>query len=479
MANIDEYLNQILLAKYGKDVRDSIHDALAAMNTESSNAEAQAISSQASALNSAQAAMVSAQNAQSAIDTVATSAAQAQASADEAKQASDSAATKVDEIAGYADEAKNSATAAATSETNAKNAEINVIFQVSVVEQAKLDVDKAVQDATSAKSQAQQYAVNAQTSATTATNAQSQANNAAAAAKASEDLANQYAQEAKAVAKIDIATTTTAGIVIPDGITIRVDQFGRIKVNGLTEHVNASFVADALNPYGVHGLRLYTDPSTQQTRFQKWDDTSSSWMNVITSEITVDGSTLIVSDDGVISAVVASVAGVGMVKPDGTTTTVDADGTIHANTGITEVNWDDILGKPDTFPPSVHTHTKSEITDFPTSMPASDVPAWAKNSDKPAYTAAEVGALSNDALNLVGDEYNNSASYAAGDYCLYSNRLYKCKIACSGQVPTDTTYWLLTSIANEFKTKNIVTTTAPTAGAASSYPVGTTIDVIE
>lgn len=41
---------------------------------------------------------------------------------------------------------------------------------------------------------------------------------------------------------------------------------------------------------------------------------------------------------------------------------------------------------------SVHSHTKSQITDFPTSMPASDVYAWAKASTKPAYTATEVGA---------------------------------------------------------------------------------------
>lgn len=45
-------------------------------------------------------------------------------------------------------------------------------------------------------------------------------------------------------------------------------------------------------------------------------------------------------------------------------------------------------------PPSLkgHTHTKSQITDFPSSMPASDVYAWAKASTKPSYTASEVGA---------------------------------------------------------------------------------------
>ncbi len=44
--------------------------------------------------------------------------------------------------------------------------------------------------------------------------------------------------------------------------------------------------------------------------------------------------------------------------------------------------------------PTSHTHTKSQITDFPTSMPASDVSAWAKAATKPSYTKAEVG-LSN------------------------------------------------------------------------------------
>ena len=40
-----------------------------------------------------------------------------------------------------------------------------------------------------------------------------------------------------------------------------------------------------------------------------------------------------------------------------------------------------------------HTHTKKDITDFPESLPASDVYEWAKQPNKPAYTAGEVGAL--------------------------------------------------------------------------------------
>lgn len=42
--------------------------------------------------------------------------------------------------------------------------------------------------------------------------------------------------------------------------------------------------------------------------------------------------------------------------------------------------------------PSSHTHTRSQITDFPSSLPASDVYAWAKASSKPSYSYSEVGA---------------------------------------------------------------------------------------
>lgn len=39
-----------------------------------------------------------------------------------------------------------------------------------------------------------------------------------------------------------------------------------------------------------------------------------------------------------------------------------------------------------------HAHVKADITDFPTSMPASDVSAWAKAATKPSYTYSEIGA---------------------------------------------------------------------------------------
>ena len=38
-----------------------------------------------------------------------------------------------------------------------------------------------------------------------------------------------------------------------------------------------------------------------------------------------------------------------------------------------------------------HSHTKSDISDFPASLPASDVSAWAKAATKPSYISSEIG----------------------------------------------------------------------------------------
>ena len=63
---------------------------------------------------------------------------------------------------------------------------------------------------------------------------------------------------------------------------------------------------------------------------------------------------------------------------------------------------------------SRHTHTKAQITDFPTSMPASDVYAWAKAPTKPSYTKAEVGLgnVDNTADSAKSVKYATSAGSA-------------------------------------------------------------------
>ena len=57
---------------------------------------------------------------------------------------------------------------------------------------------------------------------------------------------------------------------------------------------------------------------------------------------------------------------------------------------FTSTDWSTITNKPSSYTPSSHTHAKSQITDFPTSMPASDVYPWAKAANKPSYAWSEI-----------------------------------------------------------------------------------------
>lgn len=61
------------------------------------------------------------------------------------------------------------------------------------------------------------------------------------------------------------------------------------------------------------------------------------------------------------------------------------------------------------FSQKTHKHTVSDITDFPKSMPASDVANWAKANKKPIYTHKEVGAVA--AIVMNESDYKNLSSY--------------------------------------------------------------------
>lgn len=49
---------------------------------------------------------------------------------------------------------------------------------------------------------------------------------------------------------------------------------------------------------------------------------------------------------------------------DGVTAWTSLPYSVANASGTSTVDWSSILGKPTTFPPTSHTHTKSEITDF-------------------------------------------------------------------------------------------------------------------
>lgn len=73
-------------------------------------------------------------------------------------------------------------------------------------------------------------------------------------------------------------------------------------------------------------------------------------------------------------------------------------------------SYNDLQDKPSNLAPAAHRHSKSDITDFPSSLPASDVYSWAKAASKPSYTASEVGALPISGGTVTGELNINGAS---------------------------------------------------------------------
>lgn len=116
MANISTFLQKIMEAVYGEEVRGSIHDALAAMNLESSSAMEYAKTAKDSAAASALDAKGSAATAKQKADEIVASAVAAKTSEDNAKVSETTAAAKAAEATTAAAGAKASETAAANSE---------------------------------------------------------------------------------------------------------------------------------------------------------------------------------------------------------------------------------------------------------------------------------------------------------------------------------------------------------------------------
>ena len=111
--------------------------------------------------------------------------------------------------------------------------------------------------------------------------------------------------------------------------------------------------------------------------------------------------------------------------------------------------------------------TKSQVSDFPNSMPASDVYSWAKASSKPSYTYSEVGAAASDHthnITLATDTGTSTVTLAsAGKY----------KLTAGGQsviftMPTiPTVNYPVTSVNN--KTGAVSLTYSDVSAASSTH----------
>ena len=179
MSNIQGYLQNIMQAVYGKDVRQSIHDAIETIDSVADTAQNSATASASRAANSEKAAKAS-ETAAKASETNAKTSETAAANSRKTAKASETAA-KISETNAKASEtaAAKSATAAATSETNAKASETSAsqsaATATSEAASASQSASTATDKATIATQKTTEIIGKAESAADSATKAQSYA----------------------------------------------------------------------------------------------------------------------------------------------------------------------------------------------------------------------------------------------------------------------------------------------------------------
>ena len=149
----------------------------------------------------------------------------------------------------------------------------------------------------------------------------------------------------------------------------------------------------------------YTLTKNGNTITLKGSDGSS--VNVTDSNTIYNNATA--SADGLMSA--ADKSKLDSVATGANKTVVDSSFVTNSTNPVqSKVVKSALDGKSDTG----HKHVKADITDFPTSMPASDVSAWAKAATKPSYSKAEVGLgnVDNTADSTKSVKYAASSNYA-------------------------------------------------------------------
>lgn len=83
--------------------------------------------------------------------------------------------------------------------------------------------------------------------------------------------------------------------------------------------------------------------------------------------------------------------------------------------------------------------TKSKISDFPSSMPASDVYSWAKAASKPSYNFSEIGGQVNASTQLTGEIPSGLLPSYVDDVLEYEGLDKFPKTGETGKIYTDTT----------------------------------------
>lgn len=334
---------------------------------------------------------------------------------DTALNAAEVATTAKEDTVAFAESAEASATSAAESATNAASSESIAVSSAST----------AVESSTAAAE-----------SASTAVSSANTATDAATTAVASKELAVTAANNAVVSASTAsaAATAAVADKLASEGYALGT-QNGVPVSEGEYFQNNAKYYSDKASGSALAGLSDVAIGNALDGQALVFDSDAKKWKNGKTIPDVVDNLT---SSD----QTKALSAKMGKALEDG-----------KAN--------------------AVHNHVKADITDFPTSLPASDVSAWAKAATKPSYTASEVGAAASShthtksqitdfPTSMTPTAHNQAAStITAGTF--------------GGQVvaPAGTEY-----TTNRIR-NGVFTTTDPGANASTSYANGSIIYVYE
>ena len=280
MANIAEFLQKILSARYGEEVRKSIHDAIKEIDNVADGARDSATNAASQAQEHARKAEESAEKAKEAatkaedisaeITDVKQQVQTVVEKTQEAVEAAGTATAKADETllsaqlaAGEAQDAKNAAMSAnnsaqnaSASETNARNSEENAgdYWRISKSYAVGDAGEREGEDNDNSKYYCEQSAEHAR-------------------------RAEEAAEKAISISDISIATNDKAGLVKPDGETIRIDEDGTI--HAYADTVN---YIELENKPKINGVELSGDKSFEELGFEGTKDYS-----VLENKPTING----------------------------------------------------------------------------------------------------------------------------------------------------------------------------------------------
>lgn len=344
-----EVIAGIRTAIYGREVREDIAQMGEYVEQFASTATtkaSEAASSASAAKSSQTAAKTSETNAASSQKAAASSASAAATSASNAKTSDGNAGKSAAAAAASASAAKTSETNAKTSETNAKISETNA-------KTSETNSGKSASAAASSQSAAAGSASAAKTSESNAASSESAAKtsetNAAASAKAAASSASAARESQNA------AATSAAGAKESETVSKEyLDQVKTITLGAQGWYETPKALAKAV-PIGENGWWAVIGSTDT---IWVWDSDTNSWKDTFTATELGDYYTRDQID--------GKLAGKANAEHTHLYAGSDSAGG-KANSAKTadSVDWENVTGKPESYPPSAHKHTKADVTDFP------------------------------------------------------------------------------------------------------------------